>query len=72
MKKPLFEIRSYVMWMAEQSLKTTERYEIKLEFKAVVDSVTFPEVKTEQQKQIEELEKTILLAQQQIEELKKI
>ena len=59
-------ICSYVMWMAEHSLKTTERYETKLEFKAVVDSVTLPEVKTEQQRQIEELEKTILLAQQQI------
>lgn len=45
--------------------------EIKPTFKAVVDSVTFPEVKTEQQKQIEELEKTILLAKQQIETLKK-
>lgn len=45
--------------------------EIKLTFKTVIDSVTFPEVKTEQQKQIEEPEKTILRAQQQIEELKK-
>lgn len=47
-------------------------HEIKFTFKTVIDSVTFPEVKTEQQKQIEELERTILLAQQQIEELKKI
>ena len=50
----------------------SEYNEVKLKFKTVIDSVTFPEVKTEQQKQIEELEKTILLAQQQIEELKKI
>lgn len=65
------EICSHVMWMNEDSLKSTERYEIKLSYKTVVDSVTFPEVKTEQQKQIEELEKTTLLAQQQIETLKK-
>lgn len=50
----------------------SEYQEIKVTFKTVVDSVTLPEVKTEQQKQIEELEKTILLAQQQIEELKGI
>lgn len=49
----------------------SEYHEIKLNFKTVIDSITFPEVKTEQQKQIEELEKTILLAQQQIETLKK-
>lgn len=49
----------------------SEYKEIKLTFKTVIDSVTFPEVKTEQQKQIEELEKTILLAKQQIETLKK-
>ena len=50
----------------------SEYNEIKLTFKTVIDSATFPEVKTEQQKQIEELEKTIFLAKQQIEELKKI
>lgn len=66
-------IRGNVMWLNEEHIKSgPERHEIKLTFKTVIDSVTFPEVKTEQQKQIEELEKTILLAQQQIEELKKI
>lgn len=53
---------------AEDDINTL--HEIKLTFKTVVDSVTLPEVKTEQQKQIEELEKTILLAKQQIETLK--
>ena len=66
------EICTHVMWMGEHSFNQTERHEIKVTFKTVIDSVTFPEVKTEQQKQIEELEKTIFLAKQQIEELKKI
>lgn len=38
-------------------------YEVKPSFKTVVDSVTFPEVKTELQKEIEELEKIILIYQ---------
>lgn len=59
-------------WVMHGSGDRPEHQEIKLTFKTVIDSVTFPEVKTEQQKQIEELEKTILLAKQQIEELKKI
>ena len=58
-------------WVMYGSGNKPERQEIKLTFKTVIDSVTFPEVKTEQQKQIEELEKTILLAKQQIETLKK-
>lgn len=58
-------------WVMHGSADKPEHQEIKLNFKTVVDSVTFPEVKTEQQKQIEELEKTILLAKQQIETLKK-
>lgn len=58
------------MWMGEESFNETKRHEIKLIFKTTVDSVTFPEVKTEQQKQIEELEATIVQAQTQIAQLK--
>lgn len=64
------EIHPRVMWMGEDSLEATERYEIKLSYKTVVDSVTFPEMKTEQQKKIEELEATIAQAQAQLAQLK--
>ena len=61
-----------IMWLNEDHINSGPvRHEIKFTFKTVIDSVTFPEVKTEQQKQIEELEKTISLAKQQIEQLKK-
>lgn len=46
--------------------------EIKFTFKAVVDSVEYPVVESEQQKRIRELEETIATAQRQIAELKEM
>lgn len=46
--------------------------EIKLNFKCVVDSVIYPEVESEAEKQIQELKDTISKAQQQIEELERL
>lgn len=65
------EICSYVMWMAEHALKTTEHYEIELSYKTVVDSVQYPQVETEQQKKVRELQETIEKAQKQIEDIQK-
>jgi hypothetical protein len=56
-----------VMWDARIS---NEAKEIKLNFKTSIYSVEYPEVKTQQEVAIEELEATIELAKQQILKLK--
>ena len=56
--------------MDKNSLKATERYEIKLNFKAVVDSVEYPVIKSERDLKIEELEQSIKEAEERLNELK--
>ena len=63
-------IQPRVVWMDKNSLKATERYEIKLNFKAVVDSVEYPVIKSERDLKIEELEQSIKEAQERLNELK--
>ena len=46
------------------------KYELKLKFKISVDTVTYPIVESEQQKQIKALEATIQMAQDQIQKIK--
>jgi hypothetical protein len=62
-------IRKCVMHGSNNPLETPARKEIKLTFKTVIDSVIFPEVETEQEKKLKELEETIKKAQDQIKEL---
>lgn len=64
------EIHPRVMWMGEDSLGATERYEVKLNFKTVIDSVEYPVVKSERDLKIEELEQSIKEAQERLNELK--
>lgn len=48
------------------------REEIKITFKTIIESVEYPEIETEQDKKIRELQETIEIAKRQIEELKGI
>lgn len=59
-------------WVDEVALTKTKRYEIKLNFKTIVDSVEWPSVKSEKDLKIEELEKTIAEAQKKLQELKEM
>lgn len=62
-------IGDHPMHGRKESLAETKRYEIKLTYKTVIDSVIYPEVETEQQKKIKELKETIRKAQEQIDAL---
>lgn len=66
-------VEDRVMWSnnAECCLKHN-CFEIKLTFKTVVESVEWPNVISEEDKKIEQLEESIRKAQEQLEELKKI
>lgn len=58
-----------VMWSTEKS-KGTKEIKLSIKTKTTIDSVEYPEVKTQQEVDIEELEATIELAKQQILKLK--
>jgi len=53
-------------------LETTSRKEIKLTFKTIIDSVTFPEVESEQQVKMKQLQETIDKAARELKELREI
>lgn len=61
---------SYIMHGHNLDEKKVNCPEIKLTFKTSIESVKYPEIKTQQQVAIEELEATIELAKQQISKLK--
>ncbi|MNF29693.1 hypothetical protein D3C85_851520 [compost metagenome] len=61
------DIMNRVMW-GDISSKFSRR-EIKLQFETTIKSVTYPEVETEQQRKIRELQETIEKAQKQIADL---
>ena len=61
-----------VMHGAGDPLATTPRKEIKLTFKTTIDSVTFPEVETEQQIKMKQLQETIDKAVRELKELREM
>ena len=61
-----------VMHGAGDPLKTTARKEIKLTFKTTIDSVTFPEVESEQQIKMKQLQETIDKAARELKELREM
>jgi len=60
----------FVMHGSSDPLEKQALKEIKLTFKTTIDSVTFPEVETEQQIKMKQLQETIDKAAKQIKELK--
>jgi len=62
------EITTNVVWSTRPDNSPAK--EIKLSFKTIIDSVEYPVVETDQQKQIRELEQTIAKASEQIKALR--
>jgi hypothetical protein len=62
--------RGVIMWSHEDIGIHESAKELKFKFKTVLDSVIFPEVETEQEKKLKELEETIKKAAKEIQELK--
>lgn len=63
-------IERYAMWGDNVKTKSKQAQEIKVTFKVVIDSVTFPEIKSERDLKIEELEQSIKEAQEHLNTLK--
>lgn len=60
-----------VMWCDDKSLNQNS-YEIKLNFKTIIDSVEWPVVESEKDRKIRELKETIEAAAKQIKELEEM
>jgi len=60
---------AFVMHGRGHPLETTSRKEIKLTFKTIIDSVTFPEVESEHQIKMKQLQETIDKAARELKEL---
>ena len=63
---------AFVMHGRGNPLETTSRKEIKFTFKTTIDSVTFPEVESEQQIKIKQLQETIDKAARELKELREM
>ena len=63
---------AFVMHGQGNPLETTSRKEIKLTFKTTIYSVTFPEVETEQQIKMKQLQETIDKAARELKELREM
>ena len=63
---------AFVMHGQGNPLETTSRKEIKLTFKTTIDSVTFPEMETEQQIKMKQLQETIDKAARELKELREM
>lgn len=63
---------AFVMHGRGYPLETTSRKEIKLTFKTIIDSVTFPEVESEHQIKMKQLQETIDKAARELKELREM
>lgn len=61
-----------VMYGSGEPLATTPRKEIKLTFKTTIDSVQYPEMETEQQVKMKQLQETIDKAARELKELREM
>lgn len=61
-----------VMYGSGEPLATTPRKEIKLTFKTTIDSVQYPEMETEQQIKMKQLQETIDKAARELKELREM
>lgn len=59
-------------WVMHGSMRTHQKEEIKFSFRTVVDKVEFPEVKTERELKLIELEESARKIQEQIAQLKEM
>ena len=63
---------AFVMHGRGNPLETTSRKEIRFTFKTTIDSVTFPEVESEQQIKMKQLQETIDKAARELKELREM
>ena len=63
---------AFVMHGRGNPLETTSRKEIKLTFKTTIDSVQYPEMETEQQVKMKQLQETIDKAARELKELREM